>query len=180
VSLYDCDWDSDRNWDYLERIEISDGTVKCCESGIVIPAGQPFAMCMVYCHETDVPEGCCLDELPAERRDEEFWKHAKPFPQCLEVWRYLRNGNYKWGACAAFGCAVEQYHDAWSDSGEDVDKLRSLGLIGTIKKARKRYESGGGPTLHPNERDSLENNKWFEAIGYTLRPAPSQPLDGDR
>jgi len=166
MSLYSCDFDG--SWAYRERIEISDGTAKCCESGIVIPKGQPFAHCKPIW--TDGDDGCFEDMTP-EELEPHFAKSS--YPQCIEVWRLLRRFNRLHGACAPFGYAVEIYceavDEAWPE--EKVDHIfcvRSLST--TIRKASERYKSGRGPKLHPSEQSSLESGKWMGALPHTCKP----------
>lgn len=169
MSLYDCDYDSCNDWMYRERIELSDGTIVCCESGIVIPKGQPFAMCVPVWTDENRTAFC---DMSAEEREVWFAK-TKPMPQALEVWRLLRRNNFRHGACAAFGDALDAYQcTAEEYRGEDeggVHAGRYRELLGVIKRAKARYESGGGPRLHPTERASMESGTWQEELPYSIQ-----------
>lgn len=174
MGLYSCD--SDGEWGLRERVQISDGTVKCCESGIVIPAGQPYAMCVFY-WSSDFPdweEDVCFYDLPTERKHEVLDKFGNEHPQCLEVWRLLRRNNFIHGACAPFGLAIDQYNDAWGNAWDDAQRVihmrRYFELVRTIHRARTRYENGGGPRLHPTERANLESGEWQFELPFTRRP----------
>lgn len=173
MSLYACD-DDGMFFGYRERIAFSDGIVVCCESGITIPAGQPFALCeMAWCgdprdirdckHDPKCPE---VETYDGTMPRCEFLSVCETYPQMLEVWRFLRNNNNRHGACPPFGSALDAYWDQWGYSGEQVDRLRAVGLSATIKRAAKRYREGKGPRLHPSERQSLEGELWSSALPY--------------
>ncbi len=158
-----CDF-GDYDYAYRERIAVSEGTIRCCESGILIPAGFPFADCRPsWWDYTDSP---C--EYPDELPTDELLPHLQLRPQCIEVWRLIRNDSAKRGICPSWTDAVEQYGDHAWDTQED--KLAYVHLLGTIKKTGERYCGGKPPRLHPHEKDSLASGEFVEALPFSLKP----------
>ena len=176
-----CDFeDHGLTYVYRERIaNVQPGEViKCCESEIVIPEGQPYADCRVgwfevaptaitrYLEETqpdfDEDETVDYDELPIEV----LLPHLDFFPQCIEVWRKLRNDSHKRHYCPEWGDALHDYREALYNSGHQSARLALISLETTIRRARVRYEAGGGPTLNVNERGSLESGGYVWPIKF--------------
>lgn len=135
---------------YRERIQLSDGTVRCCETGILIPEGFPYAHCQGTYDDTINPRW-------------ESW------PQALEVWRWARNNSKRHGHCFPFGGISQAVFDEW-DCGEADISGHWLGLWRCLcSRLLNRYAEGKKPRLHPAERASLASGKWDEAIPYTMR-----------
>jgi len=167
-NLHSCDWD-DFTYAYRERIAISDGTIRCCESGILIPRDFPFADCRTGHWDCYTEEPPC--EEPDELPTEELLPLLKLRPQALEVWRLLRNDSAKRMTCPSWGFAVQDYCDTWSDTGEQSDRLAYVKLLSTIKTTSQRYEKKLRPRLHPHERRSLESGEFTRALPYSLKDA---------
>lgn len=139
--MIDCDFDG-QFVDYRECLRVSDGTVRCCESGWKIPAGFVYAECQ------------------GRLRDEYF----EAFPQALEVWRYLRNQSALNGHCRPFG-GVEEIVGR-NDFDDDKDKMFAVGWRRTCKMVQKRFAEGKKARLHPWEKAALESGEWFDWIQY--------------
>jgi hypothetical protein len=161
---WSCNWE-DYTYAYRERIALSDGTIRCCESNILIPAGFPYADCRpAWWYDTEPP---CED--PDELPNGELLPLLEPHPQCIEVWRHIRNDSAKRGSCPSWGFAVDEYHEAHSRTGEQAELLEYLRLVGKIKATSERYAKGLPPRLHPHERQSLESGQFVDALPFSLR-----------
>ena len=100
-----CDIDSDGTFiDYQERIAISDKEVICCESGVRVPPGQPYAQCHLWWAEGRAHEQA---DGSYERRDEDLTIYI----QCIEIWRLMRSWRRCYGACLPFGAALDMIND---------------------------------------------------------------------
>lgn len=139
--------DGDGFYSYRERIALSDGTVRCCETDVNIPAGMPYAQC----------QGTYTEE------GSQVWED---WPQALEVWRWVRNLSFHGGHCINFG-GVEKALEWEYDPGRHTFLYLQWGAL--IERMRHRYAEGKGPRLYPAERASLESGEWVAALPYTLR-----------
>lgn len=155
MSLFSCDFGDGTCHDYRERIELSDGTVKCCETQVVIPAGMPYAHCQLAWSEDSLDDED-LDES-GDPTAEYIESIRESYPQALEIWRFLRANNQKHGACPAFEDAFQAYTDAYN---HPVGKFLYLGFVGRCKTISKRYAEGKGPRLHKSELNNLVTGKW--------------------
>lgn len=163
MSLYACDYDG--SWNLRERVSRSDGTIKCCESGILIPDGQPYAEI-----ETSWSDDHCVAEM--DWAEIHSLRLADNHSQCIEVWRLLRRNNRIHGACAYFGGALELYKDAADDAygeGYGPHKARYAQLVSVIRRAKARYNNGGGPRLHKSELASLLSGEWADQLPWEKR-----------
>ena len=135
---------------YRERIELSDGTVSCCETGIVIPAGFPYAHCQGTYDDGDAPQ----------------WES---FHQALEVWRWARNNSHRHGHCLPFR-GIDETLEAATDrrEGDRSEYWRAMWQC-LVTRIDRRYAEGKKPRLHPAERTSLESGQWVACIPYTMR-----------
>lgn len=158
-----CEYDNDGTFlGYEEKIAISDGKVRCCESGILIPEGQPYAWCRLAWTEYGA-----YDENDEEREaTDEDWTE---YPQCLEVWRFVRSSKRNDGTCFAFGDVTDYLSNADGDKEWTILYAR---WKSSVKRARTRYAKGGGPTLQPFERASLEGSEFVERIPMHDGKAP--------
>lgn len=176
MGLYDCDFD-DYDTGYLERIEVAKVAMTCCESGITIPAGQPYAACWLWISDDGMPEGfpedSPFDDLTSDQQLALLEHSGTVFIQCIEMWRFLRQGNRNNYACASFGNAIEEYRDA-VDGGDPIHRLRYLKVKATAKRAKLRYESGKGPRLHPSEAQSLASGEWVSVLPFSVREKQRQ------
>lgn len=143
---------------YKEKIVIATEPVRCCESGVIVPIGQPYALCsLAWC------DG--LDGSPEEDENGEYivkesdWS---PYPQCLEIWRLMRSWRRNAGACFPFASVVDELcQDDTQDYRIAYAQFRSVS-----KKAKARYEDGKGPKLQMFEQASLDSGEWSPVIPY--------------
>lgn len=164
MSLYDCDHDGGVFLGYAERIQLSDGSVTCCESGLVIPSGVPYALCrLAFCQGSTCDVEGCNGPSPATilQGDPHWEEHC----QALEVWRFLRRNRFKNGACAPFGYALEAYKLEYDESEVKADLWLYLSFVRVIKKARARYDAGRSLSLRPEEQASLDSGQWVHVLG---------------
>lgn len=134
---------------YRERIAVSDGKVHCCETGILIPLGYPYALCQgTY----DDPEAV-----------QEWCDH----PQCIEAWRFLRAANQNHNICFNFEGAEEEMSYFAEEGGEGQMFLRSW--FSMKKRTKSRYEQGLRPRLWSHERESMQSGEFSRALAYSTR-----------
>lgn len=139
MSAFECEFEYSFD-DYREKIQVSDKDVYCCESGVKIPAGTPYVLC----------QGIC-EALENEWQD---------YPQCIHVWRYLRNTKQREGSCFSFQGVEEELSNA--DFGDDAAMFVKLGFY----KAVKRAENVKSIRLHPWEKAAMESGAWYEWIQF--------------
>ena len=166
ANLYSCDWDADGSYAYRERIALSDGTIVCCESGVKIPEGFPYADCRPRWFDCDHKD---YMEDPNALPTAELLPFLDLKPQCMEVWRLLRNDSQNRGTCPAWGNAVQDYLDTDGDNGENADRFALLKLNSVIQRAWTRYKEGKQPRLHPWEKESLESGQFVEALSFSFK-----------
>lgn len=139
-AAFECEFEETFS-DYRERIVLAPaGGIICSESAIRIPEGQPYAEC--------------------QGKYEGEWDS---YPQTLEVWRFLRNLKVTEGSCFLFEGVSEELSNYTWDSRQRIVYARWARLC---KRVRERYQSGGGPKLHPWERLALESGEWFDWIQF--------------
>lgn len=136
--------------DYRERILVSDGTIQCCETGIQIPAGFPYALCQGTYDEPD--------------NGHQDWSSH---PQCIEAWRFLRNANEKHNLCFNFEGAEVEMDDFWLEGAEG--RLFVLSWYAMKKRVKDRYSAGASPRLWPHERNSLESGDFEGRLPFSTR-----------
>jgi len=148
VNLY-CDIDYDGvTLGYEEAIRLSDGNVQCCETGITIPDGLPYAHCRLAWADsqsevTEDDDGAYI-VLP---------EHWHVFPQALEVWRFVRSSRRNHGSCFAFAGVTEEIS---ANGTHDRDwAIFSAKWYSLCRVSRERYAAGKGPRLLQFERESL-------------------------
>ncbi|MEQ1934662.1 MAG: hypothetical protein ABL962_12430 [Fimbriimonadaceae bacterium] len=126
--------------DYREIIAISDGNIRCCESQISIPEGQPYAHCQGH------------------------WNGEwNSYPQAIEVWRWARNNNRNTGDCFDFEGIDMALDDLWKGDYGFMHKVRWISLV---KRIRARYAAGRGPKLNKYELASLMSGEWADWISW--------------
>ena len=145
-----CEWDGESHT-YRERIAISDGSVRCCETGILIPDGFPYADCQLGSGEDDIK-----------------WE---PFPQAMEVWRWARNRSKAQGHCFCFG-GIDVELDYVCRG--DPEWMIQVEWGSVCKRVEERYSEGKRPRLRQKERASLESGEYVLWVPYTTGVVPNK------
>jgi len=142
MPVFECSWDEESVFtDYRERLLISPaGGIRCCESGVMIPEGYPYAECQ-------------------GKLEGKWFIH----PQALEVWRFVRNLRNTEGSCFAFEGVGEEVAQAGLDKETRIIFARWHWVV---KRMRTRYDEGKRPKLHHHERMALESGAWFAWIQF--------------
>jgi hypothetical protein len=143
--------------EYREGIKLSDGKVRCSETGVVIPEGFPYALC----------EGLM------EAESEEEGGHWEPYPQAIEIWRLLRSMSLRNKACFLFGGVYDELEYLEDTDDPQAGKLIAVKFRSIHNRVKERYAVGKLPRLHPSEKESLESGRSVSQLPLTVKEAPN-------
>lgn len=108
---------------------------------------------------TEIDQACAMLEWLVECLD--------VFPQCIEVWRFLRNTRERHGACLPFS-GVTDCVGEMEDWPLDVKMFR-IKWLALGKKLSKRYKEGKQPRLHRHEQENLTKGEYVERLPFSFR-----------
>lgn len=143
--------DEDRFLEYRERIAISDGKVRCCETRTLIPEGFPYALCQ---------------GLTSIYSEDPQWED---YPQALEFWRLLRKLQITGKTCFCFSSVMDELE--YLEESDDIQAARliKVRILATANRVKTRYAEGKQPKLHPSEQASIESGEFAEALPFEFQ-----------